>query len=221
MNAAGMDSDVRTLLHEAGHAFHAIESRNDPQLAYRSAPIEFCEVASMSMELVAMDFLTEFYPNPADHARAKRKQLESLVGLLPWIACVDAFQHWIYTHPNHTHDQRNDQWLTITDRLTVRTDWTGHETAHKLSWHRQRHLWSVPLYYVEYGIAQLGALQLWANYLKDPKAAITAYRRALALGGSRPLPELFASAGIRFDFSPSVIAPVMKLVGEELDRLPE
>ena len=177
----------------------------------------------MGMELVAADGLKEFY-TPQEQARAFRTHLESIIALLPWIAQIDAFQHWIYTHVGHTHKERNDAWLEIDGRLANghgMVDSTGYESLRQVGWQRQRHLWGNPFYYIEYGIAQLGALQLWANYRKDAKAAIAAYKRALALGGSRPLPELFAAAGIRFDFSAATLAPLMKLVHEELERLPE
>ncbi|HVT82514.1 MAG TPA: M3 family oligoendopeptidase [Phycisphaerae bacterium] len=219
MNAAGTHGDLQTLLHEAGHAFHANASRNDPLIAYRSAPIEFCEVASMGMELIAGPWLSEVY-TPEQHARALRQHLEGIIALLPWIATVDAFQHWIYKNPRHSHEQRNAFWLTLMKRFGGITDYSGYEHALETSWQRQRHLWNCAFYYVEYGIAQLGALQLWANSLQDPKAALAAYKKALALGGSRPLPELFAAANLKFDFTHSTLAPLMTLVQKELARLP-
>lgn len=221
MNAAGMHGDVITLLHEAGHAFHAIAAEGEPLVAYRSAPIEFCEVASMSMELFAADYMTEFYTQE-ERDRAVRKHLQGIVGLLPWIAQIDAFQHWLYTHPDHTHDQRNAAWLELDAKLSGGiVDWSAYEPVHHTSWQRQRHLWGNPFYYIEYGIAQLGALQLWSNYRKDPKAAIKAYRRALGLGGSRPLPELFEAAEIRFAFDPKTLAPLMQQIEGVLENLPE
>ncbi len=222
-NAAGMHADVQTLLHEAGHAFHALAGAGEPLLAYRAAPIEFCEVASMGMELMAGDALAEIYA-PEQHARAVRQHLEGIIGLLPWIAQIDAFQHWIYTHPTHTHADRNKAWLELDARFSGghrMIDWSGYESVHETSWQRQGHLWGNPLYYIEYGIAQLGRWQLWANYRKDAAGAIAAYKRALALGGSRPLPELFEAAGLRFDFSAATLGPLMTLVQEELERLPE
>ena len=127
----------------------------------------------------------------------------------------------MYTHPKHTHAQRNDYWMTLNRRFGGIVDWSGYEHPHAVSWQRQRHLWSTPFYYIEYRIAQLGALQLWANSLTDSKAALAAYKRALALGGSRPLPELFAAAGIRFDFGMETLQPVMELIRRGLEALPE
>ena len=220
MNAAGVHGDLQTMLHEAGHAFHANAARNEPLLAYRSAPIEFCEVASMGMELLAGPALAEVY-GPAEHARAVRQHLEGIIGLLPWIAQIDAFQHWMYTQPTHTHAQRNEFWVDLSRRFGGLADWTDYEHPYETVWQRQRHLWNCPFYYIEYGIAQLGALQLWSRSLKDPAGALASYKQSLALGGSKPLPELFAAAGLRFDFSTETIAPLMALIQEQLDRLPE
>jgi len=220
MNAAGLHDDLQVLLHEAGHAFHANAARGDPLLAYRESPIEFAEVASMGMELLAGPALAEVY-TPEEHGRAVRKHLEGIIGLLPWVAQIDAFQHWIYTHPGHTHDERTEFWKSLNERFKGIVDWTGYEHVRDVSWQRQRHLWGNPFYYVEYGIAQLGALQLWANSLKDPAGAIASYKKALALGGSRPLPELFAAAGLRFDFSSATLGPLMALIQRELATLPE
>ena len=218
MNAVGVQRDVDTMLHEAGHAFHALATRHENLLAYRDAPIEFCEVASMSMELLANPHLEEFYP-PAEADRARRTHLEGIVKFFPWMASVDSFQHWIYTHPGHTRAERTAAWLGIMDRFGGTVDWSGHEKVRANLWHRQLHIFLDPFYYVEYGIAQLGALQVWANSRKDKAAALQAYQRGLALGGSRPLPRLFEAAGCRFDFSAETIRPLMRIVHEELARL--
>jgi oligoendopeptidase F len=219
MNAAGMHGDLQTLLHEAGHAFHANAARNDALLAYRSAPIEFCEVASMGMELLAGPALDQVY-GPEEHARALRQHYEGIVGLLPWIAQIDAFQHWIYTHPGHTHAERKAHCMEMNRRFGGQVDYSGYEHVHETTWQRQRHLWGSPFYYIEYGIAQLGALQLWANSLKDGAGALAAYKRGLGLGGSRPLPELFEATGLKFDFGAGTVGPLMKLLGERLEALP-
>ena len=215
MNAAGMQRDVEVLLHEAGHAFHSLATRGEPLIFLRYAPIEFCEVASMSMELLGADHLDVFY-SPADHARAKRVHLEGVVKVLPWVAMVDSFQHWLYTHPGHSRDARTAEWLRLCERFTSRADWTGHEDARAALWHRQLHLYQVPFYFIEYAIAQLGALQLWMKSKENPRQALANYRAALALGGTRPLPELFAAAGIRFDFSEKTLRPLVNAVREEL-----
>lgn len=219
MNAVGVQRDVRTLIHEGGHAFHSDAARNDPILNYRSSPIEFAEVASMGMEMLALDFLGEFYKGD-ELGRAQRAQLEGIVSLFPWVATIDAFQHWIYTHPSHTRAERQQLWLELHRRFGGISDYSGYEDALTWSWQRQLHLYEVPFYYVEYGIAQLGALQVWANAMRDRSMATMRYRQALALGGTRPLPELFAAAGAKFDFSYDTLAPLMDLVQRELDRLP-
>lgn len=218
MNAVGMDGDLRTLLHEGGHAFHSLAARDLPIASYRHAPIEFCEVASMSMEILAASELDTFYDDQ-DAARSHRQLLEGIIGILPWIATIDAFQHWIYHNPNHSQDDRRAAWVEILDRFGGGVDWTGYEEARAHSWHRQLHVFLYPFYYVEYGIAQLGALQVWERSRTDRNRAMNAYRRALALGGSRRLPELFEAAEIRFDFSEETLRPLMERVQAELDRL--
>jgi oligoendopeptidase F len=218
MNAVGLQRDVETILHEAGHAFHALATRAEDLYAYRGAPIEFCEVASMSMELLGNEFIGEFY-SAADSKRARRVHLEGIVGVFPWIATVDAFQHWVYTHPGHSSDERRRAWLALMDRFGGGVDWSGYETARANLWHRQLHIFLHPFYYIEYGIAQLGALQVWANSKRDKAKALDDYKHSLALGSSRPLPELFSAAGCTFEFSAKTIQPIAKLLREELDQL--
>jgi oligoendopeptidase F len=220
MNAVGMQRDVETILHEAGHAFHALATREEDFYSYRSAPIEFCEVASMSMELLGNEFIEKFYA-PDEARRARRNHLEGRVEIFPWIATVDAFQHWLYSHPGHTRADRRRAWLELMDRFGGDVDWSGHEQARANLWHRQLHIFLHPFYYVEYGIAQLGALQVWFNSKKDRARALEAYHRGLALGGSRPLPELFEAAGCRFDFSRQTVQPLVQLMQSELDNLGE
>ena len=211
MNAAGTQNDVRTLIHEAGHAFHALASREQRPAAYRDSPIEFCEVASMGMELLAGPHLGEYFPGaPAAAARAWREQLEHVVELLPWVAVVDAFQHWLYTHPGHSRTERAARWMELVERFGGGEDWSGPaEEARRYFWQRQLHFFQVPFYYVEYGIAQIGALQLWQRARRDPTGAVEGYYAGLTLGGSKPLPELFAAAGLRFDFSAGTLQPLM------------
>lgn len=218
MNAVGIDSDLRTLLHEGGHAFHALAARGEPLANYRDAPIEFCEVASMSMELLGARNLDRFY-QPDDADRSYRQLLEGIVLILPWIATVDAFQHWIYTHPRHSREERRSAWVSIVDRFDAGVDWSGLEEAKKNQWQKQLHIFLYPFYYVEYGIAQIGALQIWKRALSDRAGAVAAYRRALALGGSRPLPLLFEAADLRFDFRAEAIEPLIRTVADELDKL--
>jgi len=219
MNAAGVQRDVETLLHEGGHAFHYLASRTEPLVFLRSAPMEFCEVASMSMELLGSEHFDLFY-DAAGAARAKRSLLEGIVRFLPWMATIDAFQHWLYTHPGHTHAARTVEWMRLNRLYGSRLDWSGLERFLAASWQRQLHLFHVPFYYIEYGIAQLGALQLWLKSRHDPQRALSHYRAALKLGGTRPLPELFAAAGIRFDFSQQTLRPLLEAIGEELAELP-
>src|SRR2546427_265094 len=218
MNAVGVQRDVETLLHEAGHAFHALATREENLYPYRHAPIEFCEVASMSMELLGNQYLEAFY-SPADARRARRDHLEGIVEVFPWIATVDAFQHWIYTHSGHTRAERTAAWLALMERFGGEVDWEGCEQARANLWHRQLHIFLHPFYYVEYGIAQLGALQVWARSKENPVQALVAYKRSLRLGGSRPLPELFSAAGCRFDFSAKTVKPLVALVRQELATL--
>jgi oligoendopeptidase F len=218
MNAVGLQRDVETILHEAGHAFHALAAREEDLLSYRSAPIEFCEVASMSMELLGNEFIEEFY-SAENATRARRTHLEGILGIFPWIATVDAFQHWVYTHPGHTRAERSAAWLGLMDRFGGDVDWRGCEEARAHLWHRQLHIFIHAFYYIEYGIAQLGALQVWANSKRDKAKALHAYKQALALGGSRRLPELFQAAGCRFAFDRQAIQPLVRLMQEELQRL--
>jgi oligoendopeptidase F len=215
MNAVGTQSDVETLLHEGGHAFHYLAAREEPVMFLRSAPIEFCEVASMSMELLGAEHFDEFY-SPAGAARARQTMLEGVVRLLPHIATIDQFQHWIYSHPGHTPAERTAHWLSLLDRFGGLADFGGYESARSALWQRQLHLFSHPFYYIEYGIAQLGALQLWMKAQTDPHQAIEHYRAALRLGGTRTLPELFAAAGISFDFSAGMLGPLMRAVRDQL-----
>jgi len=218
MNAVGVQRDVETLLHEAGHAFHTMASRDEPIYGYRHAPIEFCEVASMSMELLGNEHIETFYP-AAEARRARREHLEGIVKVFPWIATVDAFQHWLYTHPGHTVADRDAAWTALMARFGGGVDWAGLETFRAKMWHRQLHIFLYPFYYVEYGIAQMGALQVWANSRADRHLALGKYLKGLSLGGARPLPELFETAGCRFDFSAATLRPLVQLLRAELAKL--
>ena len=218
MNAVGVQRDVETILHEAGHAFHAQATRGEDLYPYRSAPIEFCEVASMAMELLGNEFIEEFYA-PAEAARARKTHLEGIIGFFPWMAVVDGFQHWIYTHPGHTRAERKAAYLKLMDRFGGDVDFRGFGEVRVHSWHRQLHIFLYPFYYVEYGIAQLGALQVWANSKANRSKALGDYKKSLTLGGSRPLPELFAAAGSKLDFSAATIKPLIQLAGSEMRKL--
>ncbi len=224
MNAVGRDDDIRTLLHEGGHAFHMLAAREEPILAYRHAPLEFAEVASMGMELLAAPHLNVFYTNQADYARSRRNTLEDAIMILPWVAIIDSFQHWVYTHPGHTRQERVDAWLAVHNRFDGAMpngipDWTGLEGAQAYRWQAQLHLYTVPFYYIEYGFAETGALQVWVHSRADHRAAVERYWQALALGGSKPLPQLFAAAGATFRFDAGTLKPLVDAVAEELATL--
>ena len=217
MNAVGVQRDVETILHEAGHAFHAQATRGEDLYPYRSAPIEFCEVASMAMELLGNEFIEEFYA-PAEANRARKTHLEGIIGFFPWMAVVDGFQHWIYTHPGHTRAERKAAYISLMNRFGGEVDYAGFEEVRAHSWHRQLHIFLYPFYYVEYGIAQLGALQVWANSKANKAKALGDYKKSLTLGGSRPLPELFAAAGCKLQFDAATIKPLIQLAGSELKK---
>jgi oligoendopeptidase F len=217
MNGVGTPRNYETLLHEGGHAFHALACREIPVPDYWKAPTEFCEVAAMSMELFAFDHLAKIVGE--ERARAIRyAKLERLVGGFADVALIDAFQHWVYTHPECAPVERRAKWAELADRFGRTLDWGPLADLRSLRWHRIPHPFNHAFYYIEYGIAQLGALQLWQLERRDHGRALAAYRRALALGGTRPLPELFEAAGIRFAMDEAIfrdlIAPVMDELGE-------
>jgi oligoendopeptidase F len=174
----------------------------------------------MAMELLACDHFDIFYPDPSDANRAKRFQLEGNIRVLAWVATIDAFQHWIYTHPGHSVAQRTRAWLDTRARFMGDVDFSGLEAEHEAFWQRQLHIFQIPFYYIEYGIAQLGSLQLWMRSRQDRESALANYRHALRLGGTKPLPELFSAAGLVFDFSEKTVAPLVSAVAQELDSLP-
>ena len=171
----------------------------------------------MSMELLGGEFLDAFY-STADACRARRDHLEGIVEVFPWIATVDAFQHWLYTHPGHTRSERCAAWTAVLGRFQGDVNWEGLGDAHERLWHRQLHLFLHPFYYIEYGIAQLGALQVWQQAKANRQEAVAHYKAALNLGGSRPLPELFQAAGCRFDFSTETVKPLVALLRKELAK---
>jgi len=223
MNASGVGSDVRTLLHEAGHAFHGFESSKLPFVYQRQYGSEMAEVASMSMELLSAPYLREeaggFY-NQANYVRARTEHLDGILEIFAWVATVDAYQHWLYTDPAaKDRDARDAKWLTVWERFNPGVDWTGLEAERTARWHKQLHIFLYPFYYIEYAIAQLGALQVWRNSLADQSRATADYRAALALGGSRPLPELFDRAGARLIFDAAGMAELVSLIETELSTL--
>ena len=219
MNAIGLHSDVVTLLHESGHAMHAKAVSNKRISYYKSTPSEVAELASMSMELMTMDYWDEFYKNADDLKKAKREQLEGTLSFLPWCMTVDAFQHWVYTHPEHTVKEREDFYLSLLERYNSGTDWTGLEDLKKISWMRQLHIFEVPFYYIEYGMSQLGALAIYKNYKENKDMAIEQYQNFLNLGYSKSVKEIYETAGIKFDFSEKYISELVEFVKKELASL--
>lgn len=220
MNAAGTMDDVTTMVHEGGHAIHSFLAHPLPLAAFKEYPTEIAEVASMSMELFSMDYWTEFFKTPEELKRAHQQQLERVLTIFPWIATIDKFQHWIYEHPGHNAEERRLMWRRILDEFTPETlDTTGLDDYRDFNWQRQLHLYEVPFYYIEYGIAQLGAIGLWQQFKKNKEQALNNYITALSLGGTRTLPQLFEAAGLQFDLSPRHIKGLMEFVKEELDKL--
>ncbi|MGE3182200.1 MAG: M3 family oligoendopeptidase [Phycisphaerae bacterium] len=217
MNAVGTDDDVRTLLHEGGHAFHTWACRQDPLLPYRNYPTEFAEVASMGMECLAAGLMEDYYGH--ETPRAQRQFFEKIVLFFPYMACVDAFQHFVYTNAEAGLDAWKDHWESLMQRFSTGVDQAGLEEFRRHSWHRKLHIFELPFYYVEYGIAQIGALQVWLNAKRDYREAVAFYRQGLSLGGSRPLPELFEAAGCKFDFTEATLKPLIDAVMEEIDGL--
>jgi oligoendopeptidase F len=220
MNAAGQMSDVTTMVHEGGHAIHSFLAHNLPLTAFKEYPMEIAEVASMTMELFSMDYWDVFFEDKDDLRRAKQQQLERVLTIFPWIATIDKFQHWIYVNPNHTEEERSETWRTILNDFTsIALDVSGLEKYRKYSWQRQLHLFEVPFYYIEYGIAQLGAIGLWKQFKEDKDKAIKNYITALQLGGTRTLPELYAAAGLKFSFAPDYIGELMLFVQKEMEAI--
>jgi oligoendopeptidase F len=220
MNAAGQMGDVTTMVHEGGHAVHSFLAHPLPLSGFKEYPMEIAEVASMSMELFSMDYWEVFFTNEADLKRAKLHQLERVITIFPWIATIDKFQHWIYNNPTHTVAERETKWVEILNEFSSKEmDYSGLENYRANSWQRQLHLYEVPFYYIEYGIAQLGAIGMYMQYKKNKEQALQNYCNALALGGTKTLPELYTTAGIEFDFSPEKIKALVEFIYAEMEGL--
>ena len=208
MNAAKRDNDVRTLLHECGHSFHTFLMR-DEGLPYfnggANLPLEFAEVASISMEIISGEHYQGTFYNEQDARRSNWEEAVSNVKLFAWVATIDAFQHWVYTHPDHSHEERAKAWVDTFNRFSGLESYEGLEASRAYRWQRQLHLFEVPFYYIEYGIALTGALGIWTRYRRDRRAAIESYKDALSLGASRSLPELFRAAGLEWDLGPRTL----------------
>ncbi|MFN2457194.1 MAG: M3 family oligoendopeptidase [Chitinophagaceae bacterium] len=220
MNAAGQMHDVTTMLHEGGHAIHSFLAHELPLTAFKEYPMEVAEVASMAMELFSIEYWDVFFDNEHDLKRAKEHQLERVLTIFPWIATIDKFQHWLYEHPEHTLEERTEMWRSIQNDYTpINLDVSGLEEYRKYGWQRQLHLYEVPFYYIEYGIAQLGAIGLWRQFKENKEQAISNYINALKLGGTRTLPELYKAAGLQFNFSPDYISELMLFVHKEMEAI--
>jgi oligoendopeptidase F len=219
MNATGNLRDVETLVHEAGHAIHSFQMAPLDLNAFKNTPSEVAELASMSMELLIMEGWQHYFQNSDELNRAKQEQIEGVIGTLPWIATVDAFQHWIYENPTHSQAERRETWRAIQARFSSGlVDYMDLEDALNFAWHKQLHIFEVPFYYVEYGIAQLGALGIWKNYTENREMALEGYQRFMKLGYTKPIPEIYESAGVAFDFSEEYIKSLMQFVHKEWEK---
>ena len=219
MNAAGQMHDVTTMVHEGGHAVHSFVTHPLELSSFKEYPMEIAEVASMAMELFSMDYWDVFFNNKEELSRAKEHQLERVITIFPWIATIDKFQHWVYENPGHTVEQRGEKWLQILKEFSsVNIDFEGLENYRMFSWQRQLHLFEVPFYYIEYGIAQLGAIGLWHQFRNNKEAALDNYIRSLSLGGTKTLPQLYKAAGLEFNFSPVYIKRLMDFVKGEMEK---
>jgi len=220
MNATSSLRDVVTLLHEGGHAVHSFLTHPLPLGAFKHPPSEVAELASMSMELISMDHWDIFFPDRDELKRAKKTHLESVLETFPWVATIDRFQHWVYENPDHTSAEREANWLQIFNDFNQHAvSWSGLEQYKPYIWQKQLHLYEVPFYYIEYAMAQLGAIAVWKNYKQDPHAALAGYKKALSLGYTQSIGEVYAAAGIRFDFSADYIKTLAEFVQEEMAKL--
>ncbi|RLJ76681.1 M3 family oligoendopeptidase [Pedobacter alluvionis] len=220
MNSANSLRDLTTMVHEGGHAIHTFLTANLELNDFKHCPSEVAELASMSMELISMDNWDVYFDNEEDLNRAKKEQLADVLKTLPWVAVIDQFQHWIYTNPNHTAADREETFKQIFNRFGAGfADWTDLEQQFGNGWQKQLHLFEVPFYYIEYAIAQLGAIAVWKNYKENPEKALEQYLAALALGYTKPINEIYETAGIKFDFSAEYVKELASFVKTELEKL--
>lgn len=219
MNAVGSQRDLVTMVHEGGHAIHSFLSRNLSMTEFKSTPSEVAELASMAMELLSMDHWDVFYQNKEELKRAKLEQLEKALGTLPWVAAIDKFQHWVYTN-KHNARERKEKWLEIDNEFGNKIiDWNNHESSQAIMWQKQLHLYEVPFYYIEYGMAQLGAIAMWRSYKILGEEALSNYINALKLGYTKSIGEIYETAGIKFDFSPNYVKELSIFIKNELKKL--
>ena len=219
MNAVGSQRDVVTMIHEAGHAVHSFLCRNLEMTEFKSTPSEVAELASMSMELLSMRNWDAYYKNNEDLIRAKQEQLKKVLSGLPWIAAIDKFQHWIYT-TEHNSESRKKKWNQISQELGNEViNWNGQEDMLANQWQTQLHLYTVPFYYIEYGMAQLGAIAIWREYIKNGENALDNYMNALRLGYTKSISEIYETAGIKFDFSANYVKELAEFVKDQLSKI--
>ena len=220
MNSVGSQRDLVTMVHEGGHAVHSFLTRGLKLTSFKEFPSEVAELASMSMELISMDYWADFYNDEDELKRAKKEQLQGVLNTLPWVASIDKFQHWVYENPEHKIGKRNEKWNELMDVFgNQQTDWEGYEASRTNLWQKQLHLFEVPFYYIEYGMAQLGAIAVWRNYKQSPDKAIKQYMDALSLGYTKNISEIYKTAGISFDFSQEYVRELVDFVKEELEKI--
>ncbi|MES2277806.1 MAG: M3 family oligoendopeptidase [Bacteroidota bacterium] len=220
MNSANTFRDLTTMVHEGGHAVHTFLTADLELNDFKHTPAEVAELASMSMELISMDNWDVYFDNEEDLKRAKRDQLIDVLKTLPWVAVVDQFQHWIYTNPDHTDAERTEAWIQIYERFGAGfVDWSDHPEAETNLWQKQLHIFEVPFYYIEYGMAQLGAIAVWKNYKENPEKGLQQYLDALKLGYTKTIKEIYETAGIKFDFSASYVAELAAFVKGEMEKI--
>jgi len=220
MNSANTFRDLTTMVHEGGHAVHTFLTADLELNDFKHCPSEVAELASMSMELISMDNWNVYFDNEEDLKRAKRDQLFDVLKTLPWVAVVDRFQHWIYTNPEHTDEDRRKAWTDIYERFGAGfADWSEHPEAEANLWQKQLHIFEVPFYYIEYGMAQLGAIAVWKNYKQNPEKGLQQYLDALKLGYTKTIKEIYETAGIKFDFSAAYVKELAEFVKGEMDKL--
>ena len=220
MNATSKLRDMVTLLHEGGHAVHSFLTANLELVNFKHTPSEVAELASMTMELITMDHWHYFFEDKEELRRARTEHLEQIIETLPWVATIDKFQHWIYENPGHSLEERRSNWLNIFEQFSdTVTEWKDLDQAKSYLWQKQLHLYEVPFYYIEYGMAQLGAIAIWKRFREDPDSALEGYLAALKLGYTASIPEIYEAAGIKFDFSNAYIRELMDFVQAELSKL--
>ena len=220
MNSANTFRDLTTMVHEGGHAVHTFLTADLELNDFKHCPSEVAELASMSMELISMDNWDVYFDNKEDLKRAKRDQLFDVLKTLPWVAVVDQFQHWIYTNPDHSDEQRRQAWIEIYEPFGAGfADWTDHPEAEANLWQKQLHIFEVPFYYIEYGMAQLGAIAVWKNYKENPQKGLQQYLAALKLGYTKTIREIYETAGIKFDFSAGYVKELAEFVKGEMEKL--